>query len=303
MLFHEIYGVYYQTVAKILSAAAEGVLTAERMNRIARECAFSESFLTIVPALESGRWPLIRNDYTTPVRHVPSMPITLLEKRWLKAVSLDERIKLFNVSMDGLEDVEPLFRPQDYVVFDRFSDGDPYGDAKYVERFHTILDAIHTNRPLCIDYTNRRGGVNRIVCAPVKLEYSEKDDKFRLITSCRPYAKTVNLGRMISCTVVENQKNMHLQPTMPSKRQLELDLYDDRKALERALLHFAHFEKRVEQTAENRYHVVLFYESEDETELVIRVLSFGPMIRVTGPERFVNLIRQRLELQKSCALR
>ena len=32
---------------------------------------------------------------------------------------------------------------------------------------------------------------------------------------------------------------------------------------------------------------------------MIRVLSFGPFIKVTEPERFVGLIKKRLEMQKS----
>lgn len=32
--------------------------------------------------------------------------------------------------------------------------------------------------------------------------------------------------------------------------------------------------------------------------MVIRVLSFGPFIKVTEPERFVGLIKKRLEMAK-----
>ena len=42
------------------------------------------------------------------------------------------------------------------------------------------------------------------------------------------------------------------------------------------------------------------YDREDETEVLIRILSFGPMIKVIGSERFVNLIKDRLQKQKSC---
>ena len=40
------------------------------------------------------------------------------------------------------------------------------------------------------------------------------------------------------------------------------------------------------------------YDADDETEILIRVLSFGPMLRVTSPERFIKLIRERLRRQK-----
>ena len=43
-------------------------------------------------------------------------------------------------------------------------------------------------------------------------------------------------------------------------------------------------------------------DKDDETEMVIRILSFGPMIKVTAPQHFVELIKQRLIRQKSCGL-
>lgn len=45
------------------------------------------------------------------------------------------------------------------------------------------------------------------------------------------------------------------------------------------------------------------YDGEDETEIVIRVLSFGPYVKVLEPSSFVNLIKERLISQKSCDLR
>ncbi len=41
------------------------------------------------------------------------------------------------------------------------------------------------------------------------------------------------------------------------------------------------------------------YDKDDETEMVIRILSFGPMIKVVQPEHFINLIKERLRKQKS----
>lgn len=53
-------------------------------------------------------WPLIRADYSTPLENPPTMPLTTLQKRWLKAILSDPRIQLFDPPMEGLEDVEPL---------------------------------------------------------------------------------------------------------------------------------------------------------------------------------------------------
>ena len=79
---------------------------------------------------------------------------------------------------------------------------------------------------------------------------------------------------------------------------VEFELTDVRNALERVMMHFAHFEKQAEKMEENRYLVKITYDRDDETELLIRILSFGPMIKVVGPETFVELMKERLLKQK-----
>ena len=54
--------------------------------------------------LKDGTWPLLNADLTTPLRHAPRMPLTTLEKRWLKTLLQDPRIRLFDVPAAGLED-------------------------------------------------------------------------------------------------------------------------------------------------------------------------------------------------------
>lgn len=300
MIFSELYGAYYNTVAKILRAAVEHPLDESEWRRIVGENAFGESILNIEPALREERWQLLYKDGTTPLRNAPTLPLTLLQKRWLKAISLDPRIRLFGVSFPELSDVEPLFTPEDYRVFDRYADGDPFEDESYIEHFQTILRAIRSMRPLSIDTTNRRGGLTHLVLLPEYLEYSEKDDKFRLISSGSRYGRTVNLGRIVSCRPYGKPFDVRCGVTPESKPcTLELELVDKRNALERVLLHFAHFEKEAVRLDDGRYRIKLVYDKDDETELVIRVLSFGPMLKVVAPQSFTELIKQRLERQKS----
>ena len=88
MLFHEIYGCYYNAVAEILRQAVNGELTEKSMQEIIEQKAFSESFLTIIPSLTDQKWQLLKNDLSTPIKNEPSLPLSDLQKRWLKAVSL-----------------------------------------------------------------------------------------------------------------------------------------------------------------------------------------------------------------------
>ena len=128
MLFHEIYGSYYQAVAAILGEAVRGTLTEKKLNALVQEHAFGESLLSIPDGLKGERWRLLRSDLSTPLQNEPSMPLTLLEKRWMKTLLQDPRIRLFEPDMTGLEDVEPLFSAETVVYYDRYADGDDYRD-------------------------------------------------------------------------------------------------------------------------------------------------------------------------------
>ena len=63
------------------------------------------------------------------------------------------------------------------------------------------------------------------------------------------------------------------------------------------MLHFSDLEKETEKLDDKRYRITLRYRQSDETEILIRVLSFGPVLRVVEPERMVEQIRERLARQ------
>lgn len=303
MIFNEIYSAYYNAVAKIIANLVIGNTDEKVINQIVSENAFGESMLTVLPSLKSEKWQLVKPDMTTPLRHIPTMPLTLTQKQWLKAISLDPRIKLFGIEFDGLDDVEPLFTSEDYYIYDKYMDGDPYEDEAYIQRFRTILSALNEKQPLKIQMVNRKGNIVSMTVMPQHLEYSEKDDKFRLIsTGCR-YGGIVNVARITTCEKCNTSGYSTHHVSMESKESLTLRIFDERNALERTLLHFAHFEKRVERIDAKRYLVHIKYNKSDETEMVIRILSFGPMVEVVEPQEFKNLIIARLKSQKSCELK
>lgn len=300
MLFHEIYSAYYNAVARIIAQLLTQGASKKELCNIVSEYAFGESALTILPALESGKWQLLCDDMTTPIKHIPTMPLSELERRWLKAIALDPRIKLFDLECCGLDNVAPLFTPEDIRVYDKYSDGDPYNDEGYIKRFKVILNAMKKKLPLQIDMTDRRGDKLRVKCIPTRMEYSEKDDKFRIMTSGCRYIGSINLARIKSCTVCQDILSDTVSAFKPITTEVTLEITDSRNALERAMLHFAHFEKITEYIGNNKYRLTVRYVKSDESELVIRVLSFGPLIKAVAPASFVNLIKERLIRQMKC---
>ena len=164
------------------------------------------------------------------------------------------------------------------------------------------------HRRLLLRFQSRRGQRQAFRCIPLRLEYSAKDDKFRLLTLIGkgPYQNgqprklrraTVNLARLESCALLEPYTPEDVQEPKELRETLTLLLKDERAAMSRALLHFSHFEKETVRLEDRLYQITLRYDHGDETELLIRVLSFGPMLRVLSPDSFAELVRERVERQ------
>ncbi len=300
MLFHEIYGCYYRAVAKMLNLAIAGGLTEKKMYEIVAETAFEESSLIMIPALKKQEWQLLDENLHTPLKHTPDMPLTILEKRWLKTILLDKRGKLFFGSVpenSALADVEPLFLPEDIVYFDRYADGDDYDDPAYIANFHLIRQTIAERRKLKASFRNGREQKRCEILEPVQLEYSDKEDKFRVLCADRQSIKTINLGRIVQCELLEDTFPENVRLKEREKKVLKFTLTDERNALERAMMKFSHYKKEVERRDAGNYLVTLEYDVDDEADVLIQILSLGSYIEVTAPDEMREELRKRMERQ------
>ena len=150
MIFNEIYSAYYNTVAKIVSEILNGNADEKALNRIVSDTAFGESMMTILPSLKNEKWQITHKDFSTPLQYAPTMPLTLVQKEWLKAISLDKRIKLFDIDFSFLGE-HCKIRP--YFVFDGteylwhfFADSYAAFNASSFVRYITLLSAVQ----LCV---------------------------------------------------------------------------------------------------------------------------------------------------------
>lgn len=297
MLFHEIYGKYYHTVARILQTAAENNgISHHEISGIISESAFSESAMYIPTAMK-GNWYLLDKGGKSVLRNPLSRPLTLTEKRWMKAILLDPRIKLFEPYIQGLEDVQPLFAPDMFCWFDRYEDGDPFEDPVYIQNFKQAIQGIAQKRKMKILYSGANGAQEHI-CTPYRLEYSEKDDKFRLLSVQRNRQLILNMAKVLRIDLLE-EVTLPIEIPVSQKKKLVFELRTQRNALERAMLHFSHLEKETVQLEKGKYSVTLWYEPRDEREVLIRILSFGPMLKVIEPESLVSQIANRIQKQKN----
>lgn len=189
-----------------------------------------------------------------------------------------------------------------FDYYDRFADGDDYENPEYIKIFRLILTAIRKNHKLLIRFTSHKDFQYSIKVIPHRLEYSEKDDKFRLICVNSHHTYTVNLSRITSCKLLEKYKPFEDKKERCATGKLVLELTDEKNALERVMHEFSYLKKGTERLSDNKYRIILEYDKGDGTEILIRVLSFGTRVKVISPQSLINELKNRINKQKSCGL-
>lgn len=313
-LFSEVYNCYFQVVKSLIEK--KNYISESELNFRIQTSGFEESILYLLPKLTDNEWGFyekrdgilyskLSTDFYVPLNH--------LQKSYLKAILSDEKISLFlnDDEIAGLNaafaDVEPLFIPEDFYYYDRFIDKDDYQNPDYRKHFRMIISAIKNHEYLDILYEARFGQRVHHYYLPCRLEYSIKNDCFRLLAvekhmERNPRIEILNLSRIKDVTLsgikVNRLPNINrsLQRSY-YKEPVRIIIKNQRNALERAMLQFANYEKSTRKIDENTYECLIYYNKKTETELLIEVLSFGPMIKVVGNENFLRLVKERLVRQ------
>ena len=319
-LFSELYNCYYQVVAHMMEECQTHPQTRQELTAIADTYGYGESALAIIPSLMDGSWKLLTKTdshpptYRTSLNHPPTMPLTALQKSWLKSLLEDARISLFftdeqlTALQEYLKETAPLYLPSDFHYFDQYTDRDQYGLVSYRKHFQTILRGIRTRQALRISYYSGKNRTMEHTYLPARLEYSPKDGKFRLYALYRKKngryrMDQLNIGRILRIveTGFYSPEPVDIDQFMDSclcSHPVVLEISSDRNALERTMLHFSCYQKKVEKLDDaGRYRCSIYYDKSRETELLIQVLSFGPVVKVLGPEPFLRQIRERVARQ------
>lgn len=313
-LFSEIYNCYFQVI-KSLIEKKETISEKEAAFCIKNSC-FEESILYLLPKLTEKGWGFYEKQGESLHSRLSTdfyVPLTNLQKSYLKSILMDDKISLFlrdeeiNKINAAFSDIKPLYLPDDFYYYDRFSDKDNYQDPTYRKHFQMIMAAIQNREYLDILYESRFHHSAHHTCLPCRLEYSIKNDRFRLLAVsshlCRnPDIETLNLSRIRE--ILPTGKTVRQLPDINKSLRrsyyrdpVRIIIKDRRNALERAMLQFANYEKSTRKISDDTYECLIYYNKKTETELLIEVLSFGPMIKVVGNESFLRLIKERLMLQ------
>lgn len=318
-LFSEIHSRYFFIINEILKTATVRKISCNEIAATVTQLGFTETPIFLTPALKNDNgegYYLLQKEpdgYTATLKNPLSFTITELQKRWIKTLVNDRRFSLFideaeqNEYTKLLVDIEPLYESNHIITVDIANDGDDYENGEYRMIFKTIMQAIQDKKMIRITYES--GKNNRISShfAPYKLEYSIKDDKFRLCT-VRMHNKRMkslyklNLSRIKEAVIMDWNAPLELGEFVKSKRMplpIELEISNERNGFERIFTQLSNFERISEYNEiTKKCFMKIFYYEVDEMELLITLLSFGPIIRIIGPERFKNQITERIIKQK-----
>lgn len=353
-LFNELFCCYYTAVYHILKEASGRELENSEFNKLIIRTADTYGFpgtsnRIISTAIKLGEkekisedeksdkyaWPFFEKSrkmiqgkqltvHKSKLDRITGIPLSDIEKMWLKSIYADPRIRLFISDVTEpaeLKDIEPLFDWDDFVLFDQYTDGDPFTDEQYIENFRKVLKAVHNGSRLKIVIRRKKKSLSlepeddatpltkkdkaTQYIDPLYIEYSERDNRFRLIGNNPIFGRnTVNLSQVISCEEVERRDDYKSEDAQETSmddtlKEIVVELEDKNNALERFLLNVSHFNKSASfDKDKKRYIIRIAYDKADEIDLVIRIMSFGPNVKVLEPEPFIAQIRERLEKQR-----
>lgn len=316
-MYNEIYGLYYYMLEKILDRASKEEITLKEINSIVSRYGFSESNLYFTPDLiaQGEGYNLLREStsgFTSILKSTPFQYMTSLQKSFLKVILEDEKIRLFlEDSMfeelkEAFSEVTPLFSLNDYVLTENALDSDPYTDEEYIKHFRMIISAIKGNHALKICFHNSKGERKTMKLAPYKLEYGIRDDKFRLCgvrifeEQGKNYVK-INLARIQWITPLPQSYPIDFNGFIEAKKKsepIEIEVSNLRNGFDRVFIGLSNYERVSSFNEETqKCRIKIYYTEDDEQELLILLLSYGPAIKVLGPVDFRNKLVERIRNQ------
>jgi len=306
-VFHELYGRYYQNMARIL---LETPCTRDVIEKIIKEQGFEESLLFLLPQVTGIEgWNLLEQQdqlWYSKLLYEPYTPTTQLERRWLKAQLKDQKVKLFlsedllRQFLERLQEEEELYRKEDFDFFDRNKKGDPYEEEAYQKVMRTVLRGMYKRAELEITDQNKK---ERYL--PLQMSYSMREDRFRLYAVSKrdilqDQMTILCMSKIKKAEILPERtiSEINLQKWLKEHREKKpviVRVSDERKALDRFMIQMTDYEKKTEEKEDKedkKVDVHIFYRPEQKEELLERFLAMGPMLEVIEPQEL------RLEIEK-----
>ena len=258
------------------------------------------------------------------------LPLTRVEIRWLLMVLEDPISGIFlpdnvrKLLCSWLKNSVP-FRVTSFPIdkinyFDRYNVSSAEEKKKdrinkEIRHLQTIQRAMVRGKRITVTHRTWNGEKRRITCKPSWIEYSRRDDVFRMWYFHNRINKVmkVNIPRIIDIQVQENQ-NYNLQSEQKkirtavnrTERTIVLEFNKGKKNLpDRILTEFSLWKKTCSYDRNTDiFTMTLKYPEMDEKEILIRILGYGPYVKVVSDQGgyILDEIVKRLDVQRDLTI-
>ncbi len=240
------------------------------------------------------------------------LPLTSIEIQWLNNILNHPFAKCF-LTNGEIERLlahftdKKLFDINHTVLYDSFSDTDRFYDSEpFFETSRKIFGAIHDRRKLVLKYRSQYETVSDYLCAPVYIEYSKRDSRFRLYAICNNKVRTFNLERIVSAETTDESFDISSAKEAINtyfainEREMVVSFDETMNVPDRILTEFSCFKKKCIKWSDSSYRMTLCYNSFDKREILIRLLSYGSLVFIEDDSGDVRAeLISRLESQLS----
>ncbi len=223
------------------------------------------------------------------------MPLTKIEIQWLNNVLKHPFAACFLDSneIEQLQNWLPkieLFDINDIVLIGQAVDiKEYYKKSVFADNLRIIIQAIRNNSRLNVSCITQFGTPkNYENFAVAYIEYSKKDDRFRIRGVCgKERIETINLERIVSVSFVgETFSQEDIVKTVSKddenkEEHLAIFFSDIDNVPDKILSEFSCYRKECIRWGNGKYKMVLYYNSDDYKEIIIRLLGYGSLITVS----------------------
>ena len=310
IIFNEVFSTYYTVLREIINAKP---MNNQELQTFIKTRGSDESNLFLLDNFNKLSFlEEINGKWQSKLEGKLEQPFTNLEKSWLKAIISDPKIKLFaddyeiNILDSMLGDVEPLFDWSFFHYFDQNSENIDFTNEEYIYKFRLLKKAIEEEKSVILDYTNiwNENYVEETI--PLKIEYSLKSDKFRLLgvrfRKGKKELKAYNINQINKIVEIKeySDKSIDRNPYADEycEEPVTVIVHNMRGAVMRFMIEFSTYKKEStfdDETGECT--TTFYYHTEEKHEIINKILSFGVSVKVLSPSAVIEEIKARIKKQ------
>ncbi|AGF57875.1 hypothetical protein B0P06_003815 [Clostridium saccharoperbutylacetonicum] len=326
-LFHEYKNKYFHLVFRILNLANNGLYKDEIIKIIEKEeydeKVIGKDFKTFEGMLlnqydkkdnfnfleerDGKYYSILNNEDRMPLK----VRFSKLEKSWLNGMLEEPVVQalLGNETLEKLQKalIEIKTGSNKVIEFTNKGKNDFEVDLEKISKnFYTILEGIIEERPILYSNVDKNGNEYKNQLAlPIRIEYSLKDDKFRAslysLEEQRPIMvnlhtlEKVEIEQKVNSKIRREEVLKKLKEKKYCEIPITIELEDIRGAMERCFMSFSSFERNSRSISENKYEIDIYYYTFEEDEVLRKIISLGPYVRVKSPDSVREIIIDKIK--------